>query len=162
MQLVELPIIWTILIDIFAWGFFHIGISLLTLNMSADRFTSDRLLYKSRNWERDGQVWQRYFHVKKWKNMIPDGTNIIKQGFAKDHLSGSDARYLWNFLVESRRAELTHWLSILPAGLFFLWNPAWAGWLMIGYAILFNGPIIMVQRYNRPRLQKIIVSKMKD
>lgn len=162
MQLVELPIIWTIVLDIFAWGFFHIGISFYTLNMSTERFTGNRFLYKSRKWEKDGQFWQRYFHVKRWKNLIPDGTKIIKRGFAKDQLNGKDAQSLTTFLVESRRAELTHWLSILPAGLFFLWNPPWAGGLMIGYAILFNVPIIIVQRYNRPRLQKIIVTKMKN
>ncbi|WP_367619250.1 hypothetical protein [Planococcus shenhongbingii] len=27
------------------------------------------------------------------------------------------------FAAETKRAELTHWLSIIPAPLLFLWNP---------------------------------------
>ncbi len=103
--------------------------------------------------------WQQLFAVKGWKHLILDGNNIIQIGFSKKRLASHEMDYLQQFLLESRRAELTHWISILPAPLFFLWNPMWAGLVMIGYAILFNAPIIIVQRYNRPRLKQIIKKK---
>jgi len=61
--------------------------------------------------------------------------------------------------IETRRAELTHWLLMVPAPFFFLWNPAWAGWVMIVYALLANCPFIMIQRYNRPRLERVLRKK---
>ncbi len=48
--------------------------------------------------------------------------------------------------------ELILWLAHLGGWLFFLWNPAWAGWVMVLYATLANGPCIITQRYNRVRL----------
>ena len=67
----------------------------------------------------------------------------------------TDEESIKRFILETRRAELTHWLSIVPAPLFFIWNPPWAGWLMVGYAVVVNAPFILIQRYNRPRLEKI-------
>lgn len=46
-----------------------------------------------------------------------------------------------------------------PAFLFFIWNPLWAGFIMIAYAILANLPFILTQRYNRPRLQRLLQLK---
>ncbi|MDG0792194.1 hypothetical protein OMP38_15960 [Cohnella ginsengisoli] len=65
------------------------------------------------------------------------------------------------FAAETKRAELTHWLSILPAPLFFLWNPVWVGWIMVLYAAAFNLPIIVVQRYNRGRIDAIVSASNK-
>lgn len=59
-------------------------------------------------------------------------------------------------MIETQRAELTHWFLIPPAFLFFLWNPAWAGWVMVIYALVVNLPFIMIQRYNRPRLERVL------
>ena len=40
--------------------------------------------------------------------------------------------------------------------LFFLWNRPWVGGLMVAYGILGNLPCILVQRYNRLRLTRLI------
>lgn len=148
-----------IIINILAWGFIHICISLLLASLPLRLFIVDSPLYRTRKWENNGELWQRLFKVKQWKHKIPDGTHIISKGYEKQHLQGVSLSELEIFLYESRRAELTHWLSIPPACLFFIWNPLWAGWIMIAYALLFNLPIIIVQRYNRPRLQRLIALK---
>jgi len=67
--------------------------------------------------------------------------------------------YLETLSLKQKRVEPTQWLSILPSFLFFLWNPVWAGWIMVIYALLFNVPIILVQRYNRPRLERVLNRK---
>jgi glycosyl-4,4'-diaponeurosporenoate acyltransferase len=59
-------------------------------------------------------------------------------------------------LQETCRAELTHWLTLLFAPLFFFWNPLWVGFFMIFYASMENFPLIMTQRYNRARLRRIM------
>jgi len=81
---------------------------------------------------------------------------MIGRGYAKKRLRATHDEELARFVQESRRAELTHYLAMLPAPLFFLWNPAWAGWFMIGYALVANAPCIIAQRYNRPRFKKLL------
>ncbi|GAE92919.1 glycosyl-4,4'-diaponeurosporenoate acyltransferase precursor [Gracilibacillus boraciitolerans JCM 21714] len=156
MPVISLPVIWIIIIDIFAWAFFHLFISVLCLRLPLEFFLKDTYWFKIFRWERSGQLWQKWFKVKKWKSSIIDGTIFLKKGYGKKSLHGSKIDDLKIFATETKRAELTHWLSILPAPLFFLWNPLWAGWVMILYALLFNLPIIIVQRYNRGRIQSII------
>jgi glycosyl-4,4'-diaponeurosporenoate acyltransferase len=39
--------------------------------------------------------------------------------------------------------------------IFFIWNPLWAGWVMVVYATLVNFPCIISQRYNRARLAEL-------
>jgi glycosyl-4,4'-diaponeurosporenoate acyltransferase len=41
---------------------------------------------------------------------------------------------------------------------FFTWNPPWACWVMVGYAIFANAPCIIAQRYNRLILTKLVNS----
>ncbi|WP_042224763.1 glycosyl-4,4'-diaponeurosporenoate acyltransferase CrtO family protein [Oceanobacillus manasiensis] len=159
MPIVELPIAWIVILDIIGWAVIHMAISFLTLSMPEHWFERDRLVYKIRPWEKAGLVWQQYFRVKNWKAFIPDGTVIMGAGYNKKQLHGHDTKSLINFITESRRAELTHWLSIPPAVFFFIWNPIWAGFIMILYAFSLNLPIIIAQRYNRGRLEQLVSLK---
>ncbi|MDQ0220600.1 glycosyl-4,4'-diaponeurosporenoate acyltransferase [Peribacillus cavernae] len=155
MPIISLPVIWIILIDIIAWTFFHLLISVICLKLSSTFFLRESYWFKIFWWEKSGKLWQKLFRVKRWKGLILDGTIFLKKGYDKKGLHGTKISDLKTFAAETKRAELTHWLSILPAPLFFLWNPLWAGWAMILYALLFNLPIIVVQRYNRGRITTI-------
>jgi len=159
MQLIEFPMVWTIIIDSFAWAFFQISISFFTLSLPERYFQKQTFIYPAGKWGNEGQFWQTHFDIKNWAKIIPDGTRILKEGFYKKNLQQKEANYLETFILETKRAELTHWLSILPSVLFFLWNPVWLGWIMVIYALLFNVPIILVQRYNRPRLERVLNRK---
>ena len=70
-----------------------------------------------------------------------------------------DVSYLKLFLLETCRAELNHWIIIVFALAFFLWNLFHIGLIMILYVLLENLPLIMVQRYNRNRLALVIQKK---
>jgi glycosyl-4,4'-diaponeurosporenoate acyltransferase len=153
--MVSLPAHWIIAIDICAWAFFQLAISAICLKLPLSWFLKDRFWFQIFSWERSGELWQRLFRVKAWKGYLIDGTIFLKKGYSKKELHGTGRRDLIIFAAETKRAELTHWLSILPAPLFFLWNPAGAGWVMILYALGFNLPIIVVQRYNRGRMTAI-------
>jgi glycosyl-4,4'-diaponeurosporenoate acyltransferase len=156
MRLITLPLGWTLLIDFFAWFLIHIGATALALTFPDRCFAAGRGWFKIRGWEQDGRFWQTAFRVKSWKSRLPDGALIAGHGFAKRSLKTADPAYLRRFILESRRAEFAHALSIPPACLFFLWNPVIAGWLMIVYALAANAPCLIAQRYNRPRLQKLL------
>lgn len=152
---ISLPNLWIIIIDILAWAFFHLIISVICLRLPLSFFQKDRTWFQLFAWEKSGKLWQQLFNVKKWKGRLIDGTAILKKGYAKKSLHGTQVSDLKVFAAETKRAELTHWLSMAPAPLFFLWNPVWVGWVMIFYAGIFNLPLIIVQRYNRGRIDAI-------
>ncbi|MFC3800819.1 glycosyl-4,4'-diaponeurosporenoate acyltransferase [Cohnella sp. GCM10012308] len=161
MPLVNLPHLWVVLIDVFAWAIFHLGISVICLKLPQSYFLKDKAWFRLWSWEKSGKRWQQLFFVKRWKGLIIDGTAILRKGYAKKSLHGTRISDLNVFAAETKRAELTHWLSMAPAPLFFLWNPVWVGWIMILYAGAFNLPIIMVQRYNRGRIDAITLATNK-
>lgn len=158
-MLFDLPNYLIFILDFLAWFFFHMGISALALKIPDNYFERHKELFSSFNWENKGQFWSKWFHVRKWKDSLPDSSSIFKTAYNKKVLNPIDNDTLEKFILETQRAELAHWLSILPAPLFFIWNPAWAGWLMIIYAFFFNLPFIIIQRYNRPRLVLLINKK---
>ncbi|NEF12352.1 glycosyl-4,4'-diaponeurosporenoate acyltransferase, partial [Staphylococcus aureus] len=51
--------------------------------------------------------------------------------------------------------ELIHWISILPV-IIFNKGPRLVKYINIFYAMITNVPIIIVQRYNRPRLTQLL------
>ena len=61
-----------------------------------------------------------------------------------------------SLVQETCVAECVHWaLTLLSAGIFFLWRSGWAALLWLVYNVLGNVSFIVIQRYNRPRLQKL-------
>ena len=160
-MLIDLPIGWVLVINIIAWFLIHMGISMFMLKVPDDYYERDNGWYDSFNWERNGQIWQRLLNIQSWKRFLPDSSSILPNAYSKNNLRTIDMATIQKFIIETKRGEHTHWLSMLPAPLFFIWNPAWAGWLMIAYAFIANIPFIITQRYNRPRLRRLykILSK---
>ena len=155
MPIIKLTNTALILVDIFVWFVLHMGISIALLKVPLSFFEKNNSLFYSYSWEKNGIFWQTHFHVRSWKDRLPDGATLFKLGFKKKNLTEANDSYFNKFILESKRAELNHWLLLLPAPFFFLWNPPWAGWLIICYALIANCPFIIIQRYNRPRLEKI-------
>lgn len=151
----ELSIIWLLVVNVLAWLFFHMAISLTMVRVSDEWLDNQKKWFQPRKWEKNGDIWQSVFRVRQWKRYLPDGSMFIKSSYDQTNLQGTRAEHLKKFIIETKRAELTHWLMIPPAALFFIWNPPWAGLLMVVYALAFNLPLIMTQRYNRPRLERL-------
>ena len=148
------------MIDIIAWFIIHMGVVMVMVRIPISHFDPGHLLYRLRRWEGGGDLYQRIFRIKKWKALSPDGDALLKtRGFPKKRLKSGDESYLSLFLMETCRAELTHWIIIGFAPFFFLWNRFYVGLIMILYALLENLPLVMVQRYNRHRLIRVIEKK---
>jgi glycosyl-4,4'-diaponeurosporenoate acyltransferase len=157
MRLIYLPTLWTIAIDFVIWFIIHIGVVAITVRIPAKHFDPNHWLYRSRTWEGEGNVYQEVFKIKKWKQHLPDGARVLgRLGFPKKQLNNSSAKYFETFLIETCRAELTHWILILFAPFFFLWNLPGVGLFMIFYALLENVPFIIAQRYNRYRFKRLL------
>ena len=157
MRLIHLPTLWTIVIDFIAWFIIHLGVVAIMVRIPAKYFGPNHWLYRSRKWEKDGDIYQEVFGIKKWKPHLPDGAQVLgRLGFPKKQLNTKSAGYFEAFSIETCRAELTHWIIILFAPFFFLWNLPGVGLFMIFYALLENVPLIMAQRYNRYRFKRLL------
>ena len=152
----QLSHFWLIFLNIFTWIVIHLGMSYLCTKIPLKKFNPFNWLYRIKNIEYDGRIYIDIFKIKKWKEKIPDGAKLFKGSFTKKRLEKKDYIYLKTFMLETCRGELTHWLQIMPVWIFFLWNPWWAGLIMIVYGFAANIPCILLQRYNRARLLKIL------
>ncbi|MBF0430450.1 MAG: glycosyl-4,4'-diaponeurosporenoate acyltransferase [Fibrobacteria bacterium] len=150
---------WTVIIDTLAWFLVHMGFAWFVTSLPANIFNPEGVLFKLRSWEKGGKIYQKLFRVHNWKKKLPDGAALFKKGFKKKKINSRKPEYLERFVLETCRGEAAHWLVILAAPLFFLWNPPWAGLVMIGYAFCANLPCIIVQRYNRPWINRLIKHK---
>jgi glycosyl-4,4'-diaponeurosporenoate acyltransferase len=160
MRLVHLPTLWTIILDIIAWLIIHIAVVAVMVRLSRSRFNPDGAVCRSRFWEKGGRFYERFVRIRSWKRHVPDGAGWTgDRGFPKKRLQERSVGYMQDFLTETCRAELTHWVILFFAPLFFLWNKFWVGWIMIAYALAENLPLIMVQRYNRQRFRRILERK---
>ena len=148
--------VWLLIVNIVAWLVIHFAISALCFNIPLRYFLKDMAFLRIAEWEGNGKMWNRLLFVKKWKRYLIDGSSIAKKSYNKSHLHGRSREDLMVFAAETKRAELTHWLLMMPAPLFFLWNPSWAGWIIITYALIANVPFIITQRYNRARIAAIL------
>lgn len=142
-----------VFVNVFAWALFHIGLAALATALPLRRFPVDGWLCRGRRWERGGHIYQTLFAVRRWKGLLPEGANILGAGFKKGRLESRDPAYLREYHHETCRSETCHWWVWLCGWVFFIWNPAWAGWVMVVYATAANVPCIISQRYNRARLK---------
>jgi len=147
------PFYLVMLVNTGAWFALHMAGAWLAYRLPLERFRYEDRLYKTRRWEQEGLIYRKLFNVRLWKKYLPDGAAMFKGGFPKKHiLPNREADYYEEFLKETCRAELTHWIVMLTASLFFLWNDWVIAVFMIPYAVISNAPCIIVQRYNRPRI----------
>ena len=156
MRLITLPTVWTVLLDALAWGIIQTLISWMAMHFPERWIHPNRGFYQTFKFEEDGRIYQNLFRVKNWKGRLPYGGSLFQDEFTMRTLGAVSEAHIHRWLKETCRSELSHWLAILPAGLFFLWNEWWVGLIMIVYALSFNLPLIITQRFNRPRLRKML------
>jgi len=154
----HLPSLWTIAVDFIVWLVIHVGVTVSVTNIRLESFDPESWLYRERSWERNGSIYQAFLKVKTWKKLLPDGATVSKSGFRKKHLGNSDTVYIRRFILETCRAELTHWVIFVFSVVFFIWNDWWIGMIMIAYALIVNIPCVVTQRYNRIRLRRVYKS----
>ena len=100
--------------------------------------------------------YERCLLIRRWKPWIPDAGHVLPGGIHKASLMGRDRAGLERLLAETRRAELVHW-ALWPAWLVTaLWLPPLGVVLNLVFATLFNLPCLLLQRYNRLRVGKLL------
>ena len=102
-------------------------------------------------WERG--AYERVLRIRRWKDRLPEAGALFAGGVSKRHVRRSTVD---RFVVETRRAELGHWLAMLGGPVSMLWNPPVGDVAMVAYGVLVNAPFVLVQRYNRARALRVI------
>jgi len=156
MPLIDLTRPTLLIIDIVAWGAIHAATGYLVHTLPTTLLERDHWLFRTRRFERDGHLYER-LAIKRWKDRLPEAGGLFPGGLSKRTLIGRRPEHLDRFAVETRRAELGHWLAALGGPLFLLWNPPGVGAIMIVYAVAVNAPFIMIQRYNRLRIARLLL-----
>ncbi|MBQ7778181.1 MAG: glycosyl-4,4'-diaponeurosporenoate acyltransferase [Oscillibacter sp.] len=116
---------------------------------------ADCFPYPSFSFEQEGRIYE-YLHIKTWQNKLPDMSRILPGVLPKKRLEGRFRANLPDMVRETCVAELIHVL-LCVAGLrcLRLW-PGRGGAVMAGLNFLVNGLYILIQRYNRPRLLRLL------
>ena len=162
MQVLVLDPLPTLVVDVIAWLMLHLGIGSLCSKIPVERFDPDRRFYQSAPFEKEGRIYQELFRVRSWKRFIPQGSKLYGDTFSLQQLSALDPAYLERWIRESIRAEFCHWMMIFPSVFFFLWNSLAMAWAMVVYAVVNNFFPIVVQRFNRPRVRRLLALATAD
>lgn len=125
--------------------------------VSRHRFRYDAVPFRPFPFEKEGRIYKK-IGIARWQGKVPDMSRILKGLMPPKALAGRpDRETLLVMVQETCVAELVHWLLCL-AGLASLWLWPGAGgllsWLL--YCLVGNLPFILIQRYNRPRLLKLL------
>ncbi len=156
MRILFLEPLQTLIFDVVAWVILHLGIGYGSTKIPLKWLNPDRRFFQAFAWEKNGRIYDQLFRVHSWKRFIPNGSALYRGAFSIKKLPIYDLAYLHRWLKESVRSEICHWIMILPGFFFFLWNDVVMGWVMVAYAFLNNLVPIIMQRYNRPRVRKLL------
>lgn len=150
----ELPYLWIGLLNGLGIPISHFGLSWLFTRMPLAWFPPERFPYRPFPPE-TAASYDRVFHVKSWKSLLPDAGPWFG-GFAKKNLKSASPEFLALYRAETCRSEAAHWAQIFVIAAFILWTPMPWATIILFYAIASNLPCIILQRQNRLRLSKIL------
>lgn len=117
--------------------------------------------YRIYKFEKNGQIYHK-LHIKKWQNKVPDMSKIFPKLMPPKNMTEDYRTNLTLMIQETCIAEFIHTVNCF-AGLYCIKLYPGKGGIIIAvlYAVLFNMPFILIQRYNRPRFIKL-QNKLKD
>lgn len=121
-------------------------------------FVSDWFPYRSFGFEKDGAIYEK-LKIKSWQNKALDMSKILPGIMPAKKLDKAlDSKYIERMLRETCVAEFIHMLlCILGIYTFKIWRGL-GGFLVFSvYTLLGNLPYILIQRYNRPKLQRLLI-----
>lgn len=140
------------------------GVLTLLLGIPVPRhiFRADRFPFKTYAFEKDGEIYKKLL-VHKWKDIVPDASKVITKMAKKRINKNADRDALERLVQETCVAEIVHWILIIL-------TPVYCAGIPLGFGILFsvlyalgNLVFIIIQRYNRPRFEKILaIMKMRE
>lgn len=118
-----------------------------------NKFHADRFPFKCS--EKEARLYNA-LRVKSWQNKLPDMSRLFKKIMPEKRMTAATLADLPRMLQETCVAEATHVsLSLLGLAMPFLWHGIGGVAFAAVYILLGNVPFVIIQRYNRPRLQRL-------
>lgn len=117
-------------------------------------FDPEKFPFKSFKWEQEGRIYEK-IGIQHWKNHTPDMSKHFQKTFAKQGNLLRSPEHLRKLVAETCSAEFVHAVLILLSPAFVLLMDEYGALAMVLY-ILGNLVSLIIQRYNRPRIMKII------
>ena len=119
-------------------------------------FSYDAATFKPYAWERGGKIYEK-FGIRRWKDHMPDMSRVMRDMMPKRLSWGMNVDQIKKLITETCVAETIHRiLCLLSVGIYFIMPTGTGVFLMILYILLCNVPFIMIQRYNRPQLVRLV------
>ena len=115
-------------------------------------------LTRLRRWEADGRGWQHLTRVRSWKDRLPEAGALFG-GLSKRGLASRHTDVLERFRAETIRAERVHWMVMASSPVHVLWCRPTVALGMALFGVGFNAPFIIVQRYNRGRVEAVLAAR---
>ena len=145
-----------VLADTAMWAGWSVTVGYAASRMPVDWLSCDHWVTRLRPWEQGGRRYEQ-FGVRRWKDRLPEAGAFFG-GISKRTLPRHDRVGLSRFAADTRRAELVHWAIPAALPVFALWNPPALLAAMAAYALVANAPCVIVQRYNRGRIERLLAS----
>lgn len=119
-------------------------------------FNPNMFPFRTFGWEKNGTIYEST-GVKQWQNKVPDMSKMFPGIMpAKSVGTTPDSASIMIMLRETCVAELVHWILFLwGLGCFRFFKFKTAVIVYIIY-VAANAPYIIIQRYNRPRLRRLL------
>ena len=149
----EQPILNILVINLLLGTVWHYAVFFLCVFIDTKHFDERKRMYLPEKWERGGKFYTNTLKIQKWKDALPQ--HIGKDGFSKDHLDDVSVDYLNEFIMETCRGEWNHRLNCFFAVVLIVINDFWVALFLTICLLVGNIPFVIIQRYNRFRLQKL-------
>ena len=149
------PVI-ALVLNIALWSSAQILAGYRAHRLPLSRLEHDGWLLRLHPFEDGGRWYERRLRIGRWKDRLPEAGGFFEGGMTKRALPGRSEGGLERFAAETRRAELAHWASFACLPVCLIWNDALGVVLMGAYGLVFNLPLIAIQRYNRGRTDRIL------
>lgn len=113
-------------------------------------------LFQSMTFENEGRIYNK-LNVKEWKGRVPDMSLILPRVMPPKRVSINDGVPALELLLkETCIAEITHeLLCFFGFACTLIWRGLGGFCVSVVY-MLGNLPYIIIQRYNRPKLRKLL------
>lgn len=120
------------------------------------KFRYEERPYRPFVWEKEGRLYER-LGIRRWKEKLPDMSRIVPGLIPSKQMPRAMTAELARKMVqETCVAEYIHvLLCIVGVSCVRVW-PGTGGWVMATLFLLGNLAYCAIQRYNRPKLVKIL------
>lgn len=147
------PFFNALIINIMIGCAWHFITFIICISVDTSFFDSAKKQYRPRKWERGGKFYSDILKINKWKDLVPQ--HIGKDGFSKEHIDDVSVEYLDEFIMETCRSEWNHTTNCILTVVLFIINDIIMASVLSVIVFICNVPFLLIQRYNRFRLERL-------